>query len=84
MYLEPFLIHNRNSRNELYNYINIPLYNPYKTHITMSETVLFKVSSEDKRALEREAKRNRMNVSAYIRQRLFVHNYISEVDEREY
>lgn len=38
----------------------------------MSETVLFKVSSEDKRALEREAKRNRMNVSAYIRQRLFV------------
>ena len=50
----------------------------------MSETVLFKVSSEDKRALEREAKRNRMNVSAYIRQRLFVHNYISELDEREY
>ena len=38
----------------------------------MSETVLFKVSSEDKRALEREAKRNRMNVSAYIRQCLFV------------
>ena len=61
-----------------------PLYNHYKNHITMSETVLFKVSSEDKRALEREAKRNRMNVSAYIRQRLFVHNYISEVDEREY
>ena len=50
----------------------------------MNETVLFKVSSEDKRALEREAKRNRMNVSVYIRQRLFVHNYISEVDEREY
>ena len=49
----------------------------------MSETVLFKVSSEDKRALEREAKRN-VNVSAYIRQRLFVHNYISEADEREY
>lgn len=50
----------------------------------MSETVLFKLSSEDKRALEREAKRNRMNVSAYIRQRLFAHNYISEVDEIEY
>ena len=50
----------------------------------MSETVLFRVSKEDKRALEREAKRNRMNVSAYIRQRLFVHNYISEVDEREF
>ena len=43
----------------------------------MSETVLFKVSSEDKRALEREAKRNRMNVSAYIRQRLFVFNNIT-------
>ena len=42
----------------------------------MSETVLFKVSSEDKRALEREAKRNRMNVSAYIRQRLFALNNI--------
>ena len=38
----------------------------------MSETVLFKVNSEDKRSLEREAKRNRMNVSADIRQRLFV------------
>ena len=43
----------------------------------MSETVLFKVSSEDKRPLEREAKRNRMNVSAYIRQRLFV---FSDID----
>ena len=42
----------------------------------MSETILFKVSSEDKRVLEREAKRNRMNVSAYIRQRLFVFNDI--------
>ena len=47
----------------------------------MSETVLFKVSSEDKRALEREAKRNRMNVSAYIRQRLFVYNNICESDK---
>jgi len=44
----------------------------------MSETVLFKVNSEDKRSLEREAKRNRMNVSAYIRQRLFVFNNIRE------
>ena len=42
----------------------------------MNETILFKVSSEDKKALEREAKRNRMNVSAYIRQRLFVFNDI--------
>ena len=50
----------------------------------MTELVLFKLSKEDKKALKREAKRNRMNVSAYIRQRLFVHNYISEVDEREY
>ena len=48
------------------------MYNHYKTLISMSETVLFKVNSEDKRSLEREAKRNRMNVSAYIRQRLFV------------
>lgn len=38
----------------------------------MTELVLFKLSKEDKRSLEREAKRNRMNVSAYIRQRLFV------------
>ena len=42
----------------------------------MKETVLFKVSMEDKRILEREAKRNRMNVSAYIRQRLFVFNEV--------
>lgn len=44
----------------------------------MSETVLFKLSSQDKRALEREAKRNRMNVSAYIRQRLFVFGDVEE------
>ena len=42
----------------------------------MSETVLFKVSSEDKKVFEREAKRNRINLSAYIRQRLFVYNDI--------
>ena len=47
----------------------------------MNEIILFKLSSEDKKTLQREAKRNRMNVSAYIRQRLFVHNYISEVSQ---
>ena len=44
----------------------------------MNEIILFKLISEDKKTLQREAKANRMNVSAYIRQRLFVFNNIRE------